>query len=311
MVDNQSKTERDADTININRFTTHLESLGYKIIQLSQVWRHVTGKVIDKDGNARFIKLGSTELISQKTKNEFAWNQYINSSNLSLKMKVPQVFEFGEFEGLFWFTSEFIEGQPLCAQDTPFDLKLLTANIPLLIDDLYTLSNIPSPLVLPNDNSNILEIRRARLLSSAEDYANKLSDFKLQDLLNFLKERIKSIELSVAHNDFVPWHILVANENLYLIDGERSSQLYYRHNDFATFYHRLQSVINSPEIANTFVQDYIERLKLTPEDMKGLEAVLAHRLLGGFWETTIDKRFKIDTQQRMMKILLDGELSKN
>ena len=101
---------RKATKLNLTKIKNYFTKLGYKVKSVSQLWRHVHG-VIEKNNREYFFKMASTPGISERTKNEASWNKalfpIINKKRTNFL--VPQIFKTGEFQGLYYYISEYYQ----------------------------------------------------------------------------------------------------------------------------------------------------------------------------------------------------------
>jgi len=85
---------------------------------VKQIWaekRHVVG-VLEASGREYFLKVSTSEGISEVTKNEYAWNEAFNEavSRSSSDLWVPQNYDSGDYqENLFYIVTDKFEGEKL------------------------------------------------------------------------------------------------------------------------------------------------------------------------------------------------------
>src|SRR5207249_1902118 len=99
-------------------------SRGYEVLNLGQIWRNAHGR-ISKDGREYFVKIGSTPDIGESVRNEVAWNQQLNSRiGTDQSFLVPQIVESGNLDDLYYYVSDFHEGDVISAADKPASTDL-------------------------------------------------------------------------------------------------------------------------------------------------------------------------------------------
>ena len=125
----------------------------------------------------------------------------------------------------------------------------------------------------------------------------------------FIEDRINSFQTAPAHGDFVPWHILIDSERkLYVIDGEHSGITRVKFYDLAHFYHRVYTKLKRVDIADEYIKQFIKIWKFNEKDRECARMVIAHRLIGGYFDAQTDKITSIELQDELKARLLENKV---
>lgn len=303
--------ERFANAKKINIFSVelYLNKLGYTSLFLEQQWRHVTGKV-KKGSKEYFFKLASSKEIAKRTQNEFYWNKMINDLPEENKppITVPEVYGKGNYKSLFWFLSDYIDGELLVNPRKPSKFSLLEINIPLMAQTVKSIIEANFPRALPNDQGRKgLSHYKKTYLKRMENYEKLVNTPNSSLLLKFIKSKIKYMQFAPCHGDFAPWHIIIdSNKKLYLVDAEHSHVKGVKFYDFAYFCHRVYTSLKKPEIAKNFTKVFLEIYKPIKVDYETILLVLAHRNLVGYLDAIADKNIDTGLQDRLTSEILSG-----
>jgi hypothetical protein len=294
--------------LNLRKVTKYLQKNNFSDIRLEQEWRHVTGSVV-KNGITMFFKLASTEKVAKKTKNEFEWNKLINSKR-ALPIAIPRNYESGNYNGLFWFTSEYIDGKPIAIVSQKEKTKSLENNLAKIALTSKSILEMNTKKRLPNDetDTNKREDRQKIFLDRMKHWMNQF-DNDVDDLYAFIKERIRFIQKAPSHGDFVPWHIfMTGDKKLFLIDGEHSKAVGFKFYDVAYFYHRVYTKLKRPDIAANFLGEFINIYPFIERDKECFRLVLAQRIIGGYMDAKNDSRISIELQHELMDRVLEDRI---
>lgn len=293
--------------IDISQVSSFFEEHNFTVEQVRKPWRHIVGK-LEKDGEPFYFKMAAWPEINPKTQNEVAWNNLVNSRELILPLKVPQIIETGTWQDCFWYISEFVDGQELAQ---PFDsthIDTLEAQLSTIANCMETIITFNSPVLLPKDQENegkdIRDVFQEKLTLWKKD----ITTTDIEPLWHFLHERIDSFTLAPIHGDFVPWHILHSENGTYLIDGEHAAMKGIKFYDVAYFYQRIYTKLKRPEIAHKFLKIFQETHKFTQQDVQCFEAILAQRVIGGYLDAQSDNITSVELQHELGKKLLTAEL---
>lgn len=294
------KTEK-LDLENIGRF---LETKGYKIKKLSQPWRHVVGEVLHENERL-FFKLGSTKEISEKTRNEKHWNENINTvwkKNIN-NFKSPKIFDEGNYEDKYWFVCEFVFGKPLAEVGKP-SKELNHKDFEKAADIASELVNIGEKTILPNDSAQILPSLIEKYYTKAKEWT-KNTKSNTKELIQFIEENKKDIFVGSSHGDFTPWALMkTKNKQIYLIDGESSHLMGVKHYDAAYFYHRVYTKLKRPDLAKLFITRYFKLRNFDKVEEKSFDAILASRIVGGYFDAERDGVTSVELNRQMETELL-------
>ncbi len=297
-----------ADVLDLNEISTFLNKEGYEVVNLKQPWRHVVGKV-KKNGKEFFFKIASTEEIGKKTKNQIDWSE--KTSKTLKTMKVPEIKDKGEYKGLPWFTNEYIEG-PLLADYVKDkgrgtkDLKESLEKVALTAKEIMELS---SDVLSPKQNQEKVQLIKEKMIEKVDGWI-ELVDKKesVIELRKFMTEKLPEVQFAPSFGDFVPWHMIKRNEEIYLIDSEHGKMEGIKFYDVAYFYHRVFTKLQTPEIADEFMQIFLKLYPMSDKDKETLRMILAQRLIGGYMDAQYDKTTSVELQDKMRDLLLKGEI---
>jgi hypothetical protein len=266
-----------------------LRNLGFEIESISQEWRHLHafGKFEGKDA---VFKLASTQVTSNKTQNEYRWNEAVHlvpDSNHP-NFTVPENYSSGSFGKLFYFIAERFTGEPLVKRNSN-DLSKVIPKVPQIAKATYELENLP---ILPDcefvqttkkkHKKQILPGKR--LLQSATEWANQVP-INLDGFLAVIEKMKGDIRTCVGHGDFVIRQMYNINGKIGIIDGEHAGIKGPLYLDAAQFYIRLRNDFDAKGIAQKYLREF--KKLLTPADKQNfweeLKPVLIQRFIGDLW----------------------------
>lgn len=287
--------------------TARLEKLllneGYKLVSHRQPWRHLVGEV-EKEGKTYFVKASADKEIRERTKNEFAWNERVRGMNLG-PLNVPEVYGSGESEGIFWFVGEFIRGVPMASVKST-DSTYLEKYLDKAVEGALAIAKIET--LLPKDKHHLREYWQERIFSATDDWI-KRADGKGIMAQNLIKNRLGELEIASIHGDYTPWHMLVtSDERIFLIDSEAAQMGGLAHYDAAYFFHRVYTKFKRPDIALRFLRRYVELGKLTDKEKRVLEAMIAQRLIGGYFDAVNDEVTSLELNTKLEEKLVAQDL---
>lgn len=297
-----------AIVLNLNEISTFLNKKGYEVVNLRQPWRHVVGK-IKKDGKEFFFKIASTEEIGKKTKNQIDWSERM--SGILKTMKVPEIKDKGEYKGLPWFTNEYVEG-PLLAdyvKDRGKGTKNLKENLKKVALLAKEIMELPSDALSPKKTQERMELVKGKMIEKVDGWI-ELVDKKesITELRKFMTEKLLEVQFAPSFGGFVPWHMIKRNEEIYLIDSEHGKMEGIKFYDVAYFYHRVFTKLQTPDIADEFMQIFLKLYPMSNRDKETLRMILAQRLIGGYMDAQYDKATSVKLQDEMRDRLLRGEI---
>lgn len=293
-----------AENINLEEVGRFFESKGYKVRKLVQLWRHVTGEVFC-DNERLFLKLASTQEIGEKTRNERVWNENVNTiwKKQTESFRSPKVFDEGIYEKKYWFVCEHVFGKPLAEVSKP-GKDILKTDLERAAAIAKDIVMIGEKTLLPNDKRLMMKNVLERYLSNAREWSkNTKADTK--QILQFIEENKQTVEIGSCHGDFTPWAIMkTKTKQYYLIDGESSKLSGVKHYDAAYFYHRVYAKYKRPDLAESFLQSYKKIMKFNETETEAFNAVLASRIMGGYFDAERDGVTSIELNKEMETKLL-------
>lgn len=287
----------------------YFESLGYEVIKIEQIWRHITG-ILKKGESQYFLKLATSEEIGKKTENECRWNSYINSfsDDKKLSMAVPKVVDSGKWNNLFWFLAEYVEGK-LIASPNENQTKLLEENLGLFARTAKEIILIdPEISLLGDDGVDSPEEKKRKMIEKIENWAKESG----KDIAELVKETITGIEnviFAPVHGDFVPWHGIKSNNgNIYLVDGESAKMKGIKFYDVAYFYHRVYTKMKRSDLADRFLDEFRKIYSFSEEDKKCFKFILGQRIIGGYFDAKNDGITSMEKQDELKNRLLENRI---
>lgn len=302
--------QRKVKKHNLSSVAKYFAERGFHSVKLEQQWRHVTG-VLEKGGKKFFLKLASTPAIAERTKNEAEWNKLINSlpAEQTLPITVPKVYEEGAYNEVFWFISSYIDGPPLVLPKQRDKTQLLEESLPVIAQTSVGILRIKTDKKLPNDLKRVKGGRpKERYLEHIQNWLTKV-ERDVSDVYRFIEDRIDSFQTAPSHGDYVPWHILIDSEyKLHLIDGEHSGVTRVKFSDLAYFYHRVYTKLKRPDIADEFIKQFKKIYKFSEKDTECACMVIAHRLIGGYFDAQTDNVTSIELQDKLKAKLLENKI---
>ena len=285
-IDQKGRDHATAVKLNLDSVKSFFENKGFLVHRLDQKRRNVYGK-LEKNGKLKFLKLASTPGIGHRTSNETAFNQQVLKVLPKGDWTVPEIVETGEYEGLYYYQSEFYD-LPLLLEtktlpDKHFDQclsKLVRINNFLLNQNNFA---------LPRDDEHEGKplANRIRLYYERwEGFYSDVKEFNLKALLDILKTIEKTFTKGLNHCDFTPWHMMQAPNQLVLFDGEHASNYNPRYYDVCYFYHRLYTGAKGVDSAKKYFNLFRDGLGSDEQNKfdAAVKPILAARIIGGFWD---------------------------
>jgi len=310
------KDYRTAGTINLDKVKKFLESKGYDILEIDQLWRHVTGK-LKKGKGLFFFKMATTLGVAERTKNEFAWNEEFHKhvKNSEQSFTVPRNKEYGFYDDtLFYFISDYFEGDYL-ATKYPQDKKDLEKWLERIAAAALCIQNL-AEMNLPKDEDtkkklSELGITKAQYMhKNASEWA-KSFETDVSDLLKIVRGAEQSIQTATSHGDFIPWHMReIGNARFGLVDGEHAAGLGVKYYDAAYFYHRVYTSLEEPYIAKQFLKTLKTKLDNKEKNLllEEIRPILALRCIGGFFDAENEGKTDTTLHKKLMSEIITGEI---
>ena len=309
------KDYRTAGTIDLTDIKRFLKNKGYVVLELEQLWRHVTGKLKKEEG-LFFFKMATTEGVAERTKNEFAWNEEFNkrADNQKQPFLISKNRENGYYKGtLFYFISDFFEGEYL-ATKYPRDKKDLGNWLEKIATAALFVQSLPE-MDLPKNESSRRKLSESGM-TKAEYMHQKASKWAesfetdVSALLGVISDAGQSIKIATSHGDFVPWHMRkIEGGKFGLVDGEHATSVGVKYYDAAYFYHRVYTALEEPNFAKQFLK--ILKTQLNEEEkellLEELKPVLAQRCIGGFFDAKNEEKKDTSIHKKLMKDILTNE----
>lgn len=286
---------------------------GYTVESLGQLWRHLTGRLTRGD-QSYFVKIAMSEPIGGLTSQEASWYQQVGRrlEKADQSFTVPTLYETGKLtfpdgSKRFFYVSEFIESSPLATKYPP-KLRDLASWIERIADATMFIQCLKGiELHKPNDKPPAEKV--AGYLRIYKQWMAE-SDYDLSDVMTLASELPRTYWPGSNHGDFVPWHMLERGSSFVLIDAEHASLTKPRYYDVAYFYHRVYTAAESPELAKAYLRAFTERLSEGEQEKfnAAFRAVLAGRVIGGYWDLKQERRFETPYHASLRRDLLQGTL---
>jgi hypothetical protein len=302
-----------AELVDLQELSVFFNKQGYSILNLDQRWRHVHG-VLNRDNRNLFLKLASTAEIGVRTKNEVSWNDAVADKLLESsggKIIVPKIRQTGSFNGRFFYLADYYEGDLAADHDPPrteslserlSSLVLLAIHLNKLSDDSLWYATEP--------------LAKEELVRLFFDDVDRWQRSSGRDDLGVLREFVEPLRQHylprLSHGDFVPWHVILNEEKMVLIDGEWGWSGRPRYYDVAYFCHRVATSAARPDLAKSFLGEFMSELPESEKlDFKAqFIPLIAARSIGGFYDVTVfEDQKRVEAQHlRFKDMIVSGEL---
>lgn len=112
----------------------------YEVKKLWNEKRHVVG-ILEKGERKYFLKLATTEGIGKRSETEKIWDDEFNKYNVKPNFKVPKIFESGDYNGLFYFVTDFFEGEKLA--ELTGKINKISDNLEAILDFAEHIQTLP------------------------------------------------------------------------------------------------------------------------------------------------------------------------
>jgi len=263
---------------------------------VKQIWaekRHVVG-ALEASGREYFLKVSTSEGISEVTKNEYAWNEAFNEavSRSSSDLWVPQNYDSGNYqENLFYIVTDKFEGEKLIRypeETTEDNHGLFTQNIERVIDFSELIQSLDIKLNPPHlfEGKTYTE----RFLNQSRGWYNDLPEdvrgkYDLDELWQIVEKGTPRLNPKPCHGDFTPWHIIALPEGkLGLIDGEHAKSETVEGYDIGYLIQRVFTVMQNQDLAERIMDSLTKR----GHGLEKIKVILAARAIGGFLDANLD-----------------------
>lgn len=262
-------------------------SKDYTVANLWQEGRHVLGW-LEKNNRHYFLKLATTPGISAVTQIEARWNHEYNQrlSRATYRFWVPQNYEQGYYQNLFFLITDRFVGQPLADLRQPSSLN---PNLPNYFASIIEFSEIIQTLDLPPLADRDHQKASDSFIQKINSWFHAVPDtirrqYQLSGLLDLVQTNYHRLRPATRHGDFTPWHLLLLNNGAFgLIDGEHAMANGIELYDIGYFIQRLFSVLHQPQRARQLFHLLIKR----HYDPNLLQIILAARAIGGFLDESL------------------------
>lgn len=259
----------------------------YEAVQKISINERFASYVVEKNGHAAFCKLAVNQDLHRDLENEVWFSMTLNriaESNPDVGVKSSTLLQYGEG----WYLAKYINGRAL------LDVQNLSeSNMEPLSERIAEiLSNLDGQISVKEHESPLYEDTNSApyndLLAKIDRWMGEplRQGLITIDRLNQAKKLIENyrpwVKPSFQHGDFVPWHILVNEEEGWvLVDGEHSSLVKPRFYDLAYIYSRLFTRGGLRKEPNRIVRLFLEHSKIDgAEFIKAFLPVITLRALG-------------------------------
>lgn len=300
-MDNAFKVTRDGQiydyrvpqTLNLNDIVNFFASK-YKVVEVMQTGRHVTG-ILNDGRQDLFLKLATTNGISIITQIEYKWNEEFNRKE-SAKYHVPKNVSFGNYNGLYYFLTQKVDGTNLA---TVGDFTL-SPSFELEIPEIISFADYIMSL-------NLTGLERPDVITGStpqEWFVNKTkswldsippqiqSQYGLLPLFVKVETGVRLLATKVRHGDFTPWHLLKTSQGLVLLDGEHAMSEGVELYDIGYLIQRIHTICKSPSIA----QKILLEAEKGGHRIEKLKVILAARAIGGFLDAHLAHKNELEQE---------------
>ncbi|MDO8487244.1 MAG: hypothetical protein Q7S45_03050 [Candidatus Curtissbacteria bacterium] len=262
----------------------------YKVRRIWAGGRHVLGE-LEKSGQVLFLKLATTEGISEVTKIEKDWNSAFNKQVERRKSGfwVPQNFDSGIWQSkLFYLITDNFEGELLVQRPKAGETSDVLVNS---LREIIDFSEFIGELKF----ENLTEIfygdqdYKARFVNKTKSWFENVpvdirNEYGLEGLLRIVADGVDKLEMRPRHGDFTPWHLFkLKTGQLGLIDGEHAMAGGVEGYDIGYFIQRVFSVVQNPPLA----QKIFSMLLAKGYKVEKLKVIFAARAIGGFLDESL------------------------
>jgi hypothetical protein len=259
------------------------QTQGYRVINLSQPWRHVVG-VLEKDQHKYFFKLAAGQILNPKTQHEIFWNRYV-ADQLSPQQtwQVPKIFHTGFYhQTLFYYLAAYFGARPLATLYPP-NPQSLKNYLPAIAQVIYDLTALDIS-AWPSGKTPVHIETPSRNLAKYFDDHNP-QERQLAEIVTAAEPKLI---YTLSHGDFTPWHLYPLSPGvLGLVDAEHG-KLRPKYHDLAYFYLRVRFNLGEPALAKRSLWEFINLLppQDQPQFWLDFKPVLAVKLINLYWEVS-------------------------
>lgn len=277
---------RLGEKLNLEKVRSFFEKK-YLVKKLWSGGRHVLG-ILEKNNQILFLKLATTKGIGALTKNEYLWNEKFNRlvwRELS-NFWVPRNIDFGIYNKLFYLITDKFDGELLDQRPEKSKISTIFINqMPSVIKFSELIQGLDIVNLSPHESAD----HRGWFLKKTEAWFNGIpkntrEQYKLNDLLQIVKNCVSTLKKKPRHGDFTPWHLIrLKSGQLGLIDGEHAMANGVEYYDIGYFIQRIFSVLENPNFAEKILSELIKN----NYNLEKLTVILAARGIGGFLDESL------------------------
>jgi hypothetical protein len=281
--------------LNQEKVGLFLREIGFETEMIKQEWRHLIA-FGEYQGEKAVFKLASTQITSPRTRNEYWWNEAVNSTPEEYRQSftVPRNYNCGYYGRLFYFIAQKFNGRPMLERGenvTPETEKYL----PLIAKASFEIEKLPisEESDFANNTKNIGQRRATpgeRLSVSTKEWASQVP-LDLTAYLQIIESVKGQLRSCMGHGDFVIRQMYLTDGKIGIIDGEHAGfkgPLYY---DPAYFYISLRTENSAITPAKEFLLAFRKLLKKSDQETfwDEFKPVLIQRYIGHLWGAAKDK----------------------
>ena len=262
----------------------------YEVLKICPGGRHVLGEVRD-NRRTLFLKLATSEGISEVTKVEYDWNAAFNRQvDRKSRFCVPVNVECGFYKGLFYLVTDKFDGRLIVDEPKTQKADAVLENADEILDFCEFIQGLKFKNLVDRFYANyeyksfFADKVKSWLEAVPADVREK---YRLDDLYQIVMKGVEDLDMRPRHGDFAPWHIFRLNDGkLGLIDGEHALAGGVENYDICYFIQRVFSVLEAPNAAGQIVDKFGKR----NYELSKIKTLLAARAIGGFLDESLNIR---------------------
>lgn len=273
------------------RIVSRYQDQGYKLVEELYSWRFYV-VTLEKDGQKFLLKVGqkSSKFFEARPLDKM-WgreqkfvdfvNRHIEESADKPPFRLVKFYERDQDEELAWTLQEYISGEHVFDHDKDGLVEPIRwLPIMVRIHQWFDVQETSDWGPLDRDlKAEFLE--KIKKWSEEPLQRQILKTEELSQVLNIINQYAPSAEIRIQHGDFVPWHLHnIGFPNTVLVDLE-AANLRYRHYDLAYAYHRIFTKRAEPNLARTFINEFLKSVDDKSKFMMNIMPSFANRAIGG------------------------------
>lgn len=237
-----------------------LGQLGYKIVQELKANSRFSSYMVTKDGQSYFFKQATDIQLEPLLETEVWWNltvSRLSDANPRLSLRAPHTLAYASG----WYISEYFDA-PLLVSEDHCDAQTLRLHVDRIVSLLVELDN---QLILgdrdresPLNYTDELIARKIDSWSFRPMAAGLLSQEQIVRVKSLLSQHRASLTPTLAHGDFVPWHMFDLGDRIGLVDGEHASLIKPRYYDLVYLYARVWTTVFAPDEAVRILKLFLD-----------------------------------------------------